>query len=115
MNDCAKPKRRGQTDQGKFHAINPLLAVRTLQTACSSILPICFLDSRKNNSKQAYCDTLKGRLQTKIVPFSRVLTLRPPTPPPGLVEFWDFEFLCFNLNVGVGTMSPETDFTLEKC
>ena len=37
---------------------------------------------------------------------------------PPLVEFWDFEFLCFNLNVGVGTMSPETDFTLknvEKC
>ena len=56
-----------------------------------------------------------GSFQKKIVPFSRVLTLRPPTPPPGLVEFWDFEFLCFNLNVGVGTMSTETDFTLKKC
>ena len=30
INNCAKPKTTGHADQGEFHVINPMLAVRSL-------------------------------------------------------------------------------------
>ena len=56
INNCAKDNKGAYRSGGKFHAINPLLAVRTLQTVP---LLICFLDSWKKKSRQTSCETLK--------------------------------------------------------
>ena len=38
---------------------------------------------------------------------------RGPTLPL-IVDLWGFTILNLNLNIGVDTIGPETDFTIEK-
>ena len=57
---------------------------------------------------------IREGFQKKNVPFSSLLLLRGPAPPPPLVVPWAIKILGPYFNVAVDALGPETDFTLEK-